>query len=147
MERDTCRRGATVARRARPMGARGTTLAERLTKYQGGRGVRETLRSGRAKVTVGLHPPRALAARFSGGGGSSQRKCNWITRLGETARENQRQNSVSCARVRAGDLQPNPKNWREHPKAQREALQGLLAEIGYADALLARELPDGGAVG
>ena len=38
---------------------------------------------------------------------------------------------------------PNPKNWRRHPKAQSAALRGLLAEIGYADALLARELPDG----
>ncbi len=46
-------------------------------------------------------------------------------------------------RVKASELRPNPKNWRTHPKAQREALQGLLAEIGYADALLARETPDG----
>lgn len=46
-------------------------------------------------------------------------------------------------RVPARDLLPNPKNWRRHPKAQIAALQGLLAEIGYADALLARELPDG----
>ncbi len=46
-------------------------------------------------------------------------------------------------RVRAGDLLPNPKNWRTHGKAQRAALQGLLAEIGYADALLARETPEG----
>ena len=46
-------------------------------------------------------------------------------------------------RVRARDLLPNPKNWRRHPKAQAEALRGLLAEVGYADALLARELPDG----
>ena len=46
-------------------------------------------------------------------------------------------------RVRAGDLRPNPKNWRVHPAAQRAALQGLLREIGYADALLAREIPDG----
>ena len=46
-------------------------------------------------------------------------------------------------RVRARDLLPNPKNWRRHPKAQVDALRGLLAEIGYADALLARELPDG----
>jgi len=46
-------------------------------------------------------------------------------------------------RVRAGDLIPNPKNWRRHPKAQREALRGLLREVGYADALVARELPDG----
>jgi hypothetical protein len=46
-------------------------------------------------------------------------------------------------RVRAKDLLPNPKNWRRHPKTQADALRGLLAEVGYADALLARELPDG----
>jgi hypothetical protein len=47
-------------------------------------------------------------------------------------------------RVKAADLRPNPKNWRTHPAGQRDALRGLLAEVGYADALLARELPDGG---
>lgn len=46
-------------------------------------------------------------------------------------------------RVRAADLLPNPKNWRRHPKAQADALRGLLAEIGYADALLVRQLSDG----
>ncbi len=46
-------------------------------------------------------------------------------------------------RVKAGDLKPSPKNWREHPESQRVALQGILAEVGYADALLARELADG----
>jgi hypothetical protein len=46
-------------------------------------------------------------------------------------------------RVRAADLLRNPKNWRRHPKAQADALRGLLAEVGYADALLVRELPDG----
>ncbi len=46
-------------------------------------------------------------------------------------------------RVRARDLLSNPKNWRRHPKAQAAALRGLLQEIGYADALIARELPDG----
>ena len=46
-------------------------------------------------------------------------------------------------RVRARELRPNPKNWRRHPKLQADALRGVLAEIGYADALLARELPDG----
>lgn len=46
-------------------------------------------------------------------------------------------------RVKAATLRPNPRNWRTHPTAQRDALRGLLAEIGYADALLARELPDG----
>lgn len=46
-------------------------------------------------------------------------------------------------RVKAGLLRPNAKNWRTHPQAQRDALRGVLAEVGYADALLARELPDG----
>jgi hypothetical protein len=46
-------------------------------------------------------------------------------------------------RVRASQLRPSPSNWRTHPQAQQDALQGILAEIGYADALLARELEDG----
>lgn len=46
-------------------------------------------------------------------------------------------------RVTANQLLPNPKNWRTHPKEQADALRGILAEVGYADALLARELPDG----
>jgi len=46
-------------------------------------------------------------------------------------------------RVRASELRPHPKNWRTHPSAQHDALRGVLAEIGYAGALLARELPDG----
>ncbi len=46
-------------------------------------------------------------------------------------------------RVKANQLRPNPKNWRTHPQAQRDALRGMLAEVGYADALLARLLPDG----
>jgi DNA modification methylase len=47
-------------------------------------------------------------------------------------------------RVPARELQPNPKNWRSHPLAQQDALRGLLAELGYCDAAIARELPDGG---
>jgi hypothetical protein len=46
-------------------------------------------------------------------------------------------------RVKAGALRPNPRNWRTHPSAQQDALRGILAEVGYADALLARELEDG----
>src|SRR6516165_4641440 len=42
-------------------------------------------------------------------------------------------------RVPASQLKPNPKNWRTHPAA----LRGILAEVGYADALLARETPEG----
>jgi ParB-like chromosome segregation protein Spo0J len=46
-------------------------------------------------------------------------------------------------RVPASELLPNPRNWRLHPASQREALEGVLFEVGFADALLARELPDG----
>ncbi|MDR0327995.1 MAG: hypothetical protein LBI05_06850 [Planctomycetaceae bacterium] len=46
-------------------------------------------------------------------------------------------------RVSATALQPHPKNWRVHNTRQRNVLQGILAEVGYADALLVRELPDG----
>src|SRR2546427_11695367 len=45
---------------------------------------------------------------------------------------------VELIRVRAGDLVANPGNWRRHPERQRAALRGLLRDIGYADALLAR---------
>jgi len=46
-------------------------------------------------------------------------------------------------RVRAGDLQHHPRNWRIHSADQRRVFRGLLAEVGYADALLVRELADG----
>lgn len=50
---------------------------------------------------------------------------------------------VGLRRVLASELVPNGKNWRRHPKAQRDALRGVLAEVGYAGALIARELEDG----
>lgn len=46
-------------------------------------------------------------------------------------------------RVPAKTLRPNPRNWRRHPEAQRSALKAILSEVGYADALLVRELADG----
>jgi hypothetical protein len=46
-------------------------------------------------------------------------------------------------RVPASALQQHPRNWRVHPAEQQAALQGVLREIGYANALLARELSDG----
>ena len=42
--------------------------------------------------------------------------------------------------VRASDLGENPKNWRRHPQFQVDALRGALDKIGYADALIAREV-------
>jgi len=50
---------------------------------------------------------------------------------------------VEFTRVRAGDLKPSPRNWRTHPKHQRDALRGILTEVGYVDALMARRLADG----
>jgi hypothetical protein len=50
---------------------------------------------------------------------------------------------IELRRVHASTLRPHPKNWRTHPTAQRDSLRGLLSEIGYAGALLARELEDG----
>lgn len=46
-------------------------------------------------------------------------------------------------RVPASELLPNPKNWRTHPDAQKDALRGILAEVGIAGAVLARETPNG----
>ncbi len=50
---------------------------------------------------------------------------------------------VELRRVRAADLLPNPKNWRTHPRAQQDALRGILAEVGVAAALIARETDHG----
>jgi len=44
---------------------------------------------------------------------------------------------VERRKVRGRDLLENPANWRQHPKAQREALAAVLAEIGQAGELLA----------
>jgi hypothetical protein len=46
-------------------------------------------------------------------------------------------------RVAAAELKPHPKNWRRHPQSQRAALKAVIEEVGFADALLARELSDG----
>ena len=49
--------------------------------------------------------------------------------------------------VNAADLTPHPGNWREHGKAQADALKGVLAEVGIAGALLAyRSERQGGAL-
>jgi DNA modification methylase len=46
-------------------------------------------------------------------------------------------------RVKAGDLVPHAENWRVHPRSQVAALRGVLDHVGYASALIGRELPDG----
>jgi DNA modification methylase len=50
---------------------------------------------------------------------------------------------VELRRVPASELLPNPKNWRRHPDAQANALRAMLADVGIADAVLARETPGG----
>lgn len=47
------------------------------------------------------------------------------------------------ARIPSDKLRPNPRNWRTHPKQQREALSAVLAEIGFADCVLVRETDAG----
>jgi hypothetical protein len=46
-------------------------------------------------------------------------------------------------RVRADSLVPHPHNARTHGPDQRSAIRGVLEEVGYVDALIARKLPDG----
>ncbi|MBX7074106.1 MAG: ParB N-terminal domain-containing protein [Pirellulales bacterium] len=50
---------------------------------------------------------------------------------------------VEFRRIPAGRLRPHPLNWRSHPPAQRAALAGVLAEVGFAGALLVRPLAGG----
>jgi hypothetical protein len=57
--------------------------------------------------------------------------------------DNIRDRVKEMRRVRASDLIPHPSNYRLHPPAQRSALRGALAEIGFADVMLAWESPDG----
>lgn len=37
------------------------------------------------------------------------------------------------------DLTPHPKNFRQHPEEQREALQGVMERVGWAGAILLNE--------
>ena len=50
---------------------------------------------------------------------------------------------VRLDRVVGSDLIPNPRNWRTHPAGQRQALRGVLDEIGIANAVVARETDAG----
>jgi len=46
-------------------------------------------------------------------------------------------------RVKARDLIPHAHNWRRHPPAQKRALEAVLREVGWADAVLAYETKKG----
>ena len=50
---------------------------------------------------------------------------------------------VELRRVKASELKQNPMNWRRHPESQSAALEGMLADVGFADAVIARETEDG----
>jgi hypothetical protein len=45
--------------------------------------------------------------------------------------------------VDPSEVMPNPKNWRTHPQAQRDALRGILAQVGIAAPVIAYETPQG----
>lgn len=45
--------------------------------------------------------------------------------------------------VKGSQLIDNERNWRKHPAPQRSALKDMLARIGYIDALVVRETPQG----
>ena len=49
---------------------------------------------------------------------------------------------VETRTVLGRDLVPNPRNWRLHGRAQADTVRALLRDIGIADVLLTRELPD-----
>lgn len=46
-------------------------------------------------------------------------------------------------RVCASELRHHERNWRTHPESQISALNGILSEVGFAGAVIARELHDG----
>lgn len=50
---------------------------------------------------------------------------------------------VELRRVPASSLTPHPLNWRSHPQNQQKIVRQLLQGIGFAGALLVRELVDG----
>ncbi|MBL8799965.1 MAG: hypothetical protein JNM56_39145 [Planctomycetia bacterium] len=50
---------------------------------------------------------------------------------------------VEHVRVRAGDLQPHPLNFRRHPAGQRNALIASYEEVGFARSLLGYRRADG----
>ena len=52
------------------------------------------------------------------------RWANRITRYGEAA---------------PADLRRNPRNWRTHPRAQQDALAGVLSEVGWAQGVVVNE--------
>jgi len=50
---------------------------------------------------------------------------------------------IDLRRVKASELVPNEKNPRTHGEHQAAAMRGILAEVGWVDGLIVRQLPDG----
>ena len=50
---------------------------------------------------------------------------------------------TALRRVPAASLVPHPDNWRRHGPDQTAAMRGLLARLGYVNAILIRELDEG----
>lgn len=48
---------------------------------------------------------------------------------------------LDLRRIAARDLQDHQHNWRVHPQAQRDAMQGVLQDLGIASALLVYDSP------
>jgi len=64
-------------------------------------------------------------------------------RYGRMAAMTMKDRVKELRRVPASELRANPKNWRRHPPSQEAALRGVLEDIGFADAVIARETDDG----
>ena len=60
-----------------------------------------------------------------------------------TLRQGMRSRIIELRSVKASELLPDPRNWRRHPPAQRNALRAMMDEVGVVDAVIARETSDG----
>lgn len=54
-----------------------------------------------------------------------------------------RNRTLELRTVRAGDLMAHPRNWRRHPEEQRRVLRGVLRDVGFVGAVVARKRKDG----
>jgi hypothetical protein len=51
--------------------------------------------------------------------------------------ETVRHRIIEHRRMRLGDVKVNPRNWKDHPEAQGEALDGILEEVGWLGSPIA----------
>jgi len=51
--------------------------------------------------------------------------------------ESHRNRIVDRRRMKAGEILPNQRNWRDHPEEQRRAALAILEDLGQAGELLA----------